>query len=57
MRRTGLLLLFCLTLPGLYLLAWPVPVDPVAWQAPEDQGLTGDFAGERVVSCRAFCIA
>jgi sugar lactone lactonase YvrE len=29
---------------ALYLAAWPVPVDPVAWKAPEDKGLTGAFA-------------
>ncbi len=28
----------------LYLLAWPVPVNPVAWDAPEDRGLTSVFA-------------
>ena len=28
----------------LYLLFWPVPVDPVAWDAPEDRGLAGVFA-------------
>ncbi len=27
----------------LYLLAWPVPIDPVSWQAPEDAGFTGAF--------------
>jgi len=27
----------------LYLLAWPVPVDPVAWDAPIDQGLVDPF--------------
>lgn len=27
-----------------YLLLWPVPVDPVAWDAPENKGYTGDFA-------------
>jgi sugar lactone lactonase YvrE len=27
-----------------YLAFWPVPVAPVAWEAPEDKGLTGDFA-------------
>jgi len=26
-----------------YLLAWPVPIDPVAWQAPTDQGLVDPF--------------
>ncbi|MEZ4463779.1 MAG: SMP-30/gluconolactonase/LRE family protein [bacterium] len=29
---------------ALYLSFWPVPVDPVAWQAPEAPGLTGVFA-------------
>ncbi|MEQ9365911.1 MAG: SMP-30/gluconolactonase/LRE family protein [Leptospirales bacterium] len=29
---------------GLYLCFWPVPVSPVAWQAPADAGYTGDFA-------------
>ncbi len=28
----------------LYLLLWPVPVDPVAWDAPEDLGLVDPFA-------------
>lgn len=28
----------------LYLLAWPTPVAPVAWEAPEDQGYVGVFA-------------
>jgi len=27
----------------LYFLAWPVPVDPVAWDAPTDQGLVDPF--------------
>lgn len=44
MPRLGAFLLACLALIGLYLAAWPVPVDPVAWQAPEDHGLTGAFA-------------
>ena len=50
MRRTGSLLLLFLALAGLYLAAWPVPVDPVAWQPPEDQGLTGDFAANDALS-------
>ncbi len=28
-----------------YLTLWPVPVDPVAWDAPMDEGFTGPFAG------------
>lgn len=27
-----------------YLVAWPVPVEPVAWDAPENRGLTGAFS-------------
>jgi len=27
-----------------YLLLWPVPVAPVAWSAPEDQGYVGSYA-------------
>ncbi|MEO0390211.1 MAG: SMP-30/gluconolactonase/LRE family protein [Pseudomonadota bacterium] len=27
-----------------YLAFWPVPVDPVVWQAPQDQGYTGPYA-------------
>ncbi|MCA9541232.1 MAG: SMP-30/gluconolactonase/LRE family protein, partial [Myxococcales bacterium] len=45
MRRKilfGLLILLC-TLLG-YLFAWPVPIDPVAWDAPPNPGLTGAFA-------------
>ncbi len=30
-----------------YLLAWPVPIDPVAWQAPPNPGYAGDFATNR----------
>ena len=41
MRRLGAVFLACAALLALYLAAWPVPVDPVAWQAPQDKGLTG----------------
>ena len=27
----------------LYFIAWPVPVDPVAWDAPPNPGYTGPF--------------
>jgi sugar lactone lactonase YvrE len=27
----------------LYVVAWPVPIDPVAWESPADRGLTGMF--------------
>ena len=27
-----------------YFLAWPVPIEPVSWEAPEDRGLIDEFA-------------
>jgi sugar lactone lactonase YvrE len=27
-----------------YLLLWPIPVEPIAWQAPHDKGFVGEFA-------------
>ena len=27
-----------------YLLAWPIPIDPVAWTPPPNPGFTGRFA-------------
>ena len=53
MPRLGAFLLACLALIGLYLAAWPVPVDPVAWQAPEDHGLTGAFAANDALASAA----
>jgi len=38
---TGLAVLFVLL--GVYLLTWPVPIDPKAWVAPPNPGYTGDF--------------
>ena len=35
---------FLLAVAALYLLAWPVPIDPVAWQAPVDLGLVDPYA-------------
>jgi len=32
-----------LALPLLYLIAWPVPIDPVSWQAPDARGLIDPF--------------
>ena len=38
---TGLVGLLALLL--LYLLLWPVPIDPVSWEAPVDSGLVDPF--------------
>ncbi|MDH3954112.1 MAG: SMP-30/gluconolactonase/LRE family protein, partial [Gammaproteobacteria bacterium] len=50
MRRFRSLLIAGLVLLSLYLAAWPVPVDPVAWQAPEDRGLSGAFAANQALA-------
>lgn len=39
LKVIGLCILCCLA----YLAFWPVPVEPQAWQAPLNQGYTGDF--------------
>lgn len=33
----------------LYLLLWPVPIDPVAWQAPQDRGYVDPFAANNLL--------
>lgn len=38
------LLLASLLIGVAYLLFWPVPIDPVAWESPKTNGYTGDFA-------------
>ena len=43
MRRARLLIAFGAVLIA-YLVAWPVPVDPVAWAPPPDPGYQGPFA-------------
>ena len=44
-----------LILAMLYLLLWPVPVDPVAWAAPADQGLVDPFGpDERLGRARSL---
>jgi sugar lactone lactonase YvrE len=39
LKLTGLVIAVALG----YLLFWPVPIDPVAWDAPESAGYVGDF--------------
>jgi len=55
MRRNALIALAVLVAVVLYLLYWPVPVDPVSWDAPEDQGLNGVFAAnDRLTIARSL---
>jgi sugar lactone lactonase YvrE len=39
-----------LVLVSLYLLFWPVPIEPVAWTPPEAPGLTGPYAENNFLS-------
>ena len=42
----------------LYFIAWPVPIDPVPWMAPQNPGYTGPFAvNERLKDIETFPIA
>lgn len=41
---------FALALAFLYFCFWPVPVDPVSWDAPEAPGYEGDFAVNTLLS-------
>jgi sugar lactone lactonase YvrE len=43
-KKIGLSLLIFLGAVILYLLLWPVPIAPVAWQVPPNPGYTGVFA-------------
>lgn len=39
----SLWLLLIIALVALYLIAWPVPIEPVAWEAPSNPGYSGAF--------------
>ena len=51
-KRTAIALL-PLLLAVLYLLTWPVPVDPVSWDAPRDRGLVDPFAPNNLLQAAA----
>ncbi len=44
MRRTLTVLIFIVSLLGLYLCFWPVPVEPMVWKPTTNPGYTGKFA-------------
>ena len=44
MKRIAIAVLLLVVPTIVYLLTWPVPIDPVAWDAPKDRGLVGSFA-------------
>jgi len=54
-----LVILFVIILAAivLYFVAWPVPIDTVAWEAPPNPGYTGPFApNERLKGIEVFSI-
>lgn len=44
MKKTLAIAAMILALAAAYLLLWPVPIDPVAWQAPTDRGYVDPFS-------------
>ncbi len=44
MKKLLLATLLLVFIAALYLLLWPVPVAPLSWRAPADEGLTGAFS-------------
>jgi sugar lactone lactonase YvrE len=47
MLRTSLMILTCLFA---YLFFWPVPIEPVSWNAPKNNGFVGMFAPNSLLS-------
>ncbi len=48
--KTTLLCLIPLLALLAYLLFWPIPINPVAWQAPQGQGFVDDFKANTLLS-------
>ncbi len=44
LKQIGLLLLALVLVLAAYLLLWPVPIEPVAWKAPSNNGYNGQFS-------------
>jgi sugar lactone lactonase YvrE len=49
MKRTLAIAALPLAAAFLYLSLWPVPIDPVAWQAPVDRGLTDPYLPNKLL--------
>jgi len=57
MKKRLSIAVLVLAIPIFYLLAWPVPIDPVSWQAPTDRGLIDPFeANDRLKFARGINI-
>ena len=56
-KKILLALLITIVAIVLYFIAWPVPIEPVAWTAPPNPGYTGKFAqNERLKNIEVFKI-
>jgi sugar lactone lactonase YvrE len=56
-KSIGAVLLLLLILAAGYLFFWPVPIEPVAWDAPKNEGYVNDFApNERLISLKMIDI-
>lgn len=49
-RKSVTMVCLFVVLAVVYLLVWPVPIDPVAWTAPHDPGYTGVFSLNRALT-------
>ncbi len=49
-RKSVTMVCLLVVLAVVYLLVWPVPIDPVAWKAPHDPGYTGVFSLNRALT-------
>ena len=57
LKKIFWVLLIIVILSVIYFLVWPVPVNPVAWEAPPNPGYTGAFArNERLKGIEVFSI-
>jgi streptogramin lyase len=50
MRKLIYIILILFVLVSLYLLLWPVPIEPVAWSPPEATGFTGPYAENNLLA-------
>ena len=57
MKRVALAIAGVIAAALLYLLLWPVPVDPVSWRAPVDRGMVDPFGpDDRLQSAQAISL-
>ena len=50
MRKLRYIIPGLVVLLALYLLLWPVPIEPVAWTPPENPGLTGPYGVNNILA-------